>query len=358
MQTKQPQLKYYRNAWYAFYYVDGKRTKKSLGKNKIAAEIQFQQMFYSNPQTNVPTINQAQGKAFTAAVDMFYLSRYGVAGIWNTDYPSCIRTNPASGLAYLRKLQQFGKVQNVNEITTEMVNEFVNNLITSRGNKSYSRGPKTANRYLTFYRAFLQYCAANGWIESNPADKMLIPNMKETTPEPHNFSDEEYQMVLDNGGRYVRFFQFMYETGLRPTDTYNLTKRHFSIDKVTGRMFIKVITRKNNKSLNVPISMDAQAIVQNTKGSRLFPMFTNERTQNDAMKALKKCFNGNAQGAGARFCHSHNIVMHSFRHTFAMRKFENGKPIEVISQLMGHSVTAMTEKYARYLPKTKLIDHV
>ena len=220
MKNKQPKIKWYRNAYYVFYYAkDGKRVKTSLGKDRIKAHFTFQEVFCSNTNITVPTTTEDPGKPFSEAVDMFYLSRYGVKQIWNTGYPSHIRTNPASGLGFLRMLQRFGSIQNVNEITTEMVNRFINNLLTTKGAKSYSRGPKTANRYLTFYRAFHQYCAANRWLKSNPADKMLIPNMKETTPEPHNFSDEEYQMILDNGGQYIRFFQFMYETALRCTDT-------------------------------------------------------------------------------------------------------------------------------------------
>ena len=357
MKNKQPKIKWYRNAYYVFYYAkDGKRVKTSLGKDRIKAHFTFQEVFCSNTNITVPTTTEDPGKPFSEAVDMFYLSRYGVKQIWNTGYPSHIRTNPASGLGFLRMLQRFGSIQNVNEITTEMVNRFINNLLTTKGAKSYSRGPKTANRYLTFYRAFLQYCAANRWLKSNPADKMLIPNMKETTPEPHNFSDEEYQMILDNGGQYIRFFQFMYETAIRSTDTYFLTKKDFYVKG--DRMYVKIFTNKTGKLLNVPISKVAQDIVEKVKGTPIFPMFKSNHCKNDSMKVLKRCFNGNAQGYGARFCNTHNIVMHSFRHTFAMRKLANGVPMETIGQLMGHSFTRMTELYARYQPDTNLLKWV
>ena len=87
-------------------------------------------------------------------------------------------------------------------------------------------------------------------------------------------------------------------------------------------------------------------------------MFTNERNQNDAMKVLKRCFNGNAQGAGARWCNANNVVMHSLRHTFAMNSLAAEIPVEAIAQMMGHSYTRMTELYARYIPKTNLTKYL
>lgn len=360
---KAPQLKQYRNAWYAYYYIEGKRIRKSLGKDHMIALSRFNQLFQTSSSQPISSVPTDFGKPFSDAVDMYFLSRYNVPGVSTTGFPSSDRSNKTSGLRYLNKLQEHFNIQNVNEITTEKINEFIAHLLTKRSSKMVSRkfrlnykpnmSTVTVNRYLTFYRAFLNYCSANKWIDGNPADKALIPNMKEDKFEAHAFTSDELTKIYKNSGSYKTFFEFMYETGVRPTDTYFLTKSDFYIKN--DRMFIDIITKKTGRRLNVPISITAQQIVEKAK-KRVFPIFNTEKDKRDAMKVLRKCF-GN-RGVGTRFCKANNIVMHSFRHSFAMDKLAKDVPMEIIAELMGHSYTSMTEKYAKYKPKTNLISWI
>ena len=75
-----------------------------------------------------------------------------------------------------------------------------------------------------------------------------------------------------------------------------------------------------------------------------------------AIYELKRVFG--AGGVGVRYCKKHGIVMHTFRHSFGQRKLNEGVPLAVIDQLMGHSITRITEMYARYLTDEKLLDHI
>ncbi|RBW44796.1 hypothetical protein DS901_06100 [Loktanella sp. D2R18] len=46
------------------------------------------------------------------------------------------------------------------------------------------------------------------------------------------------------------------------------------------------------------------------------------------------------------------IHIHQIRHTVAVRMLAAGKPIEQVSQYLGHSNTSVTQKvYARFLPE-------
>ena len=338
-----------RNTWMIDYRENGKRIRKALSPNKSIAMEMYNKMYPNSSYAYTPTMKADSGKQFTEAVDLYYISKYNKVSAYKEGYEPCERTNQALGLPKLKKLQAFFSIQNVNEVTTEMITEFKSQLLLDK------LSPKTVNKYITFFRGFFQFCTANQWIKSNPADSTLIPNMKETTPEPHHFSDDEYKLILENGQEYTQFFQFMYETGIRPTDAYFLTKKDFYVENDT--MYINIKFRKNNKSFNVPISKIARGIVENAK-TNLFPMFQGAGAGNKSRLTLKKCFNGNAQGYGKRYCKKRGIVMHTFRHTFAMRKLAAGVPLDIIAQLMGHSKTRMTELYARYIPKTNLIDYI
>ena len=50
---------------------------------------------------------------------------------------------------------------------------------------------------------------------------------------------------------------------------------------------------------------------------------------------------------------SKKIVFHTFRHTFCSWLAMNGVPLLTIGQLVGHSSTGMTERYAKLSPDYK-----
>ena len=121
-------------------------------------------------------------------------------------------------------------------------------------------------------------------------------------------------------------------------------------------MYIDILVRKNQKRLKVPISPKAREIVEKS-GKKLFPYCHNSSfRRQDTMTELKRAFG--PRGSGVRYCKKHGVVMHSFRHGFAMRKFAEGTPIEVIAQLLGQSVLRVTEMYARYLPDENLLKYI
>tara|TARA_Y100001938_G_scaffold147548_1_gene228962 strand:+ start:406 stop:1422 length:1017 start_codon:yes stop_codon:yes gene_type:complete len=326
-------LIFWRNSWYATYYKDGKRVRKSMGKDKNTAQFNFDQLF---------TVTE-EAISFKDAVDTYFLVRKELPNVWDDGILE--RSNNKSGLGYLKALYEFGSITYVNEVDTAMLNKFIKYLRLNTGKKGYSRGNKTINRYLTYFRSFFKFCMGMQWISHNPADKSILPNLKETTPEPYYFTSLDYEKISKNGGKYKSFYTFLYETGVRPTDTYFLSKKDFCM--VGDKMYIDIKTRKTSKQLRVPISKVAQEIVEKAS-NRLFPWTDSARARQDASYQLKRCFG--ARGVGVRYCKKNNVCLHSFRHTFAMRKLADSVPMEIIGQLLGHSFTRMTELYARYVP--------
>ena len=49
----------------------------------------------------------------------------------------------------------------------------------------------------------------------------------------------------------------------------------------------------------------------------------------------------------------YHVVFHSLRHTYASLLFQRGVPLTVVSKLMGHATTKMTERYAKLSPDNK-----
>ena len=68
---------------------------------------------------------------------------------------------------------------------------------------------------------------------------------------------------------------------------------------------------------------------------------------------VTKCINQSLVVVGEKVGFSHPLTMHVARHTFAVMALNDGMEMSVVSRLLGHASTGVTEKvYAKYLPET------
>ena len=277
---------------------------------------------------------------YKKAVDQFMLSAYQKRNAWKDGFGPNARGNNAHALGCLKKLQDYQGVIYVKDIDFKYIDGFISTLI---GNISES----TINKYIVHFRRFFTFCVNWEMIYVNQANK--LKKFKESRAVPYDFSEEEIERILAHSGKYQNFFEFMLETGLRPTDTWNLTQKNFTKDE--HGMTMKVYTKKGDKNITVPINACAQHIVESS-GDRLFPWANKSSGRREPLPVLKRAFG--FRGAGTRYCNKHGITLHSFRHTFAMRLLARGVSKDVVQQLLGHSSVRITEVYAREIPQPNL----
>ena len=73
------------------------------------------------------------------------------------------------------------------------------------------------------------------------------------------------------------------------------------------------------------------------------------KARNNATKCINQSLNVVGEDLGFKF----RLSMHVARHTFAVFALNNGLSMSVVSRLLGHGSTDITEKvYARFLPET------
>ncbi len=281
---------------------------------------------------------------FSTAVDDYMEFFYKKKNAWKDGYEAQSRRNDYHCLMVLKKLQAHSKAKYVVDIQYKQLTDF---------QKSIKHSNNTINKYLAHIRKFFTYCMYQNFTNGNPAGN--LKNLKLTKEIPYYFSHEELQTVFHYAentmnGIYKPFFEFMYETGLRATDTYELSQDNFTTD-ING-MSIHLIQKKTNKPLIIPISKRAQEIV-GSLGEALFPWEKTYIGRNNAIKVLHNSF-GDRGGVGTKYCRRHKITLHQFRHTFAMHRLEKEISLEVLKNLMGHASITQTELYARALPQNKL----
>ena len=121
---------------------------------------------------------------------------------------------------------------------------------------------------------------------------------------------------------------------------------------------------KTNKRHIIPLSSQAIQILQIWKEKRQDKKFVFDlvrenlniddeealyKARNNATKCINQSLNVVGENLGFKF----RLSMHVARHTFAVFALNNGLSMSVVSRLLGHGSTDITEKvYARFLPET------
>ena len=156
------------------------------------------------------------------------------------------------------------------------------------------------------------------------------------------------------------FFFAFHACGLRVVDVMTLQWGHINFDKKE----LRKIMVKTNKRHVIPLSEPALQILRQWQDKRadcryVFDLVKDDLNLDDEEALYKarnnatKCINQSLSVVGEQIGLPFNLSMHVARHTFAVFALNNGLSMSVVSRLLGHSSTDITEKvYARFLPET------
>ena len=121
---------------------------------------------------------------------------------------------------------------------------------------------------------------------------------------------------------------------------------------------------KTNRRHVIPLTEPALHILQRWQEKRagyryVFDLVKDDLNLDDAEALYKarnnatKCINQSLAVVGEQIGLPFSLSMHVARHSFAVFALNKGLSMSVVSRLLGHSSTDVTEKvYARFLPET------
>ena len=204
-------------------------------------------------------------------------------------------------------------------------------------------GQNSCTKHLKFLKKLLNLAVANSYISYNPVNAYKV----EREPVEVDFLDEEelrkiinFDTPLPRLERAKDMFLFGCFTGLSYIDIKTLTPEHFEKDS-TGRIWIKKRRVKTGVLSRIPLLPIAKLILDKYKGGeKLLPI----QDPADINKYLKDI---------AILCDiKKRITFHTSRHTFASTvTLANNISLEVVSKMLGHTNTRMTNHYAKLIDK-------
>ena len=201
----------------------------------------------------------------------------------------------------------------------------------------------SSTKHLKLLKKIINLAVANSYMATNP----FITYKVEREPVEIDFLDEEelrkiinFDTPLPRLERAKDMFLFGCFTGLSYIDIKTLTPEHFEKDNA-GRIWIKKRRVKTGVLSRIPLLPIAKLILDKYKGGeKLLPI----QDPADINKYLKDI---------AILCDiKKRITFHTSRHTFASTvTLANNISLEVVSKMLGHTNTRMTNHYAKLIDK-------
>lgn len=212
--------------------------------------------------------------------------------------------------------------------------------------------PHTVYKTIQRFKQMVRVGISLGYLDKNPfmmhvnhkpKKEVVYLTVEELEKlENHNFKIKRIEQIRD-------LFVFCCYTGLAFTEMKNLEKKHI-VKGFDGNKWIKMVRQKTQKTVSVPLLPKALSIIQ--KYEECDEVFVFPRISNQKFNAYLKEV---ADIVGIE----KNLTHHLGRKTFATTVLlYNDVPMEVVSELLGHSKISITqESYAKVVQK-KVSEHI
>lgn len=213
----------------------------------------------------------------------------------------------------------------------------------------YSR--RTVNRRLSSVRSFFRWLAAEGLVESNPADVVSAPKLARSLPRTIPPADMARLLSVWRGSdkpadmRNRAILEFLYACGARISETSGLLVDNVDFDTAQVCVF-----GKGSKERIVPLHELAIASMRdylfNARPALLVGkespyFFVSTRGNQMSPDALRKMFKQSLLAAGL----DQTLSPHDMRHTFATDLVEGGADLRSVQEMLGHSSLSTTQIY-------------
>lgn len=213
----------------------------------------------------------------------------------------------------------------------------------------------TVNKALQRFKKVIKTAVINKYIESFPfhehkpkkvTTRVLFLTTDELAKlESHTFSQIRLQKVKD-------MFVFCCYTGLAFNEMSRLEVKHV-IDGFDGNQWIKMTRQKTGKEVSVPLLpkalqiLDKYKAVSDEKSIGVFSSLSNQK------------FNSYLKEIAAIVGVEKNLTHHTARKTFASTVLlYNDVPLEIVSELLGHSKMSITQEHYGKVVQKKVSEHI
>ncbi len=220
--------------------------------------------------------------------------------------------------------------------------------LTTEKNLAQSSTYKATQRF----KKIIKIAISEGYLDKDPfmlyKVKRPKPKLVYLTPEELK-KLEETNLVQQRLQQVKDMFIFCCYTGLTYTEMYNLCKHHI-LKGFDGQLWIEMQRQKTNSKIAIPLLPKSVNIIENYSVigiQYVLPRISNQKF-NSYLKEIAEIV-----GINKRLTH------HMARRTFATTVLlYNDVPIEIVSELLGHSKITITQEHYAKVVRKKVSEHM
>jgi len=244
---------------------------------------------------------------------------------------------------FLRYLDQKG-VTSLNQVNRKQI---LNHLMEM---KVRGMSSNSISRHLVSIKIFFRYLQQEGLLDKNVTDTMDSPKLWKILPD--TLSEKEVSLLLDApdlrkplGVRDRAILELFYASGLRVSELANLQLSNLHLDDG----YIRVIG-KGRKERVIPVAENSSGILMRymeeirpllCENAHVQNVFVSRRASALSRQRLWQLIKKYTKDAGIM----KNVTPHTLRHSFASHLLQNGAPLRVIQEMLGHADIATTQIY-------------
>lgn len=213
-------------------------------------------------------------------------------------------------------------------------------------------GLPTVNKTIQRFRKVVRIAISEGIIQREP---FMMYKVKRIKKEVIFLTTEELQKLEDYTFHQSRLeivkdiFVFCCYTGLAYNEMANLKKSHI-IKGFDGNDWINMKRQKTNQVLSIPLLPKSVKIIEKccyVEGVLVFPRLSNQK------------FNAYLKEIADIIGIDKNLTHHIARKTFATTVLlYNDIPMEIVSELLGHSKISVTQEHYAKVVQKKVSEHM
>ncbi len=239
---------------------------------------------------------------------------------------------------------QSKKINSMNQMTRRHITEFL------LAEKERDMSTATLARRMVAIKVFLRFLQQENLLAHNVAEAMDTPRLWNILPE--SLSHDEIERLLDapttdtpRGRRDRALLELFYGTGLRVSELAQLQVTDLHLPE----RYVRCVG-KGNRERVVPFGDKARTLLDDylqidrpdlLKGRRSEALFITRRGSGFSRKGIWKLIKIYARDVGIR----KRVTPHMLRHSFATHLLENGAPLRVIQEMLGHADIGTTQIY-------------
>ena len=262
------------------------------------------------------------------------------------DYSKLTVTNYMKDVLDLQVFMKDQEIESFQAITHTFARYFVGYL-SDQGltNKSIARK-------ISSLRSFYKWLKAEGLMDHNPFQQVVLPKVKKTQPQflYENDIDQLFGSLDSTSNTYLRdlaLLEVMYGCGLRVSELSGLTLSQVSLQDG----WLKVIG-KGNKERMVPmhslaVSRLKDYIAYERGESEHKEVFLNARKTPLSSRGIRLILSERSEAAGIKHVHPHML-----RHSYATHLLNHGADLRSVQELLGHEHLSSTQIYTHVSNQT------